>query len=803
MDGGEILESWQNITAATNANPCVITCAGHGYNNGDDVYIKEVSGITELNGRTFRVTNKTANTFELYDYLGNKIDSSTYGAYTSGGKVARIYTISSPYDESDIFDLNYAQSNDVLTITSNKYATRDLTRTSHTSWTLTTFDNRKGPFRELNTSATTLWTNTGKMYSSAAVFDASMVGLYFYLEQSPNDTTKRWEVNKVIVLNDERVAGYNYYKALGGGTTGTYKPDHTEGTGTDGDPGVTWRYLNSGFGIVKVTAFVSSTEVDIESVNAGSTDVDHLTAVPSSIEGGGTPTVLWAYSAWNSTDGYPQAVAYHKQRFWLAGSIKLPNGLWVSQVGGRKEFGASRPILDDDAISLQLDSTEVNAIRHLVPMRELVVLTNTSAHVISGASGLILATDTPITSIEDYNGAAKIKPVIIGNYAFYVDDYQNSIRAIKYSNESGGFSGAEVSAKSNHLFKDKTIVDWAYQKQPYSIIWAVMSDGSLCGFTFMEDRNVAAFHRHETDGVYESVSTIREGNETAVYYTVKRVINGNTVRYIERMATRNISDIRDSFFVHCGLSYDGRNTGSTTMTITGGTTWDVPETLTLTASSSTFKSSDVGDQVVFRYTNSSGQNISLRCTIVGYTSGTVVSVMPNKLVDTSLRSTATTTWEFARSSFRPLEHLEGKSVKILADGNVVYNKTVSNGKVTLDVPAAVVHIGLGYESDLETLDIAKPQGQLKSKTVNVSQIFLTVQESRGISVGVNGFSNMTNYSKRSNEHGYDFAIPLITDVYDIIPNTKWSKKGRVCIRQTDPLPITVNCITTDLHIGGN
>ena len=87
-DGGVVTETAQNITAATKANPCVVTISSHGYSNGDHVVIASVAGMTQLNGRTYKVAGVTTNTFEL-----DGIDSRDYSTYSSGGTAARIYTV--------------------------------------------------------------------------------------------------------------------------------------------------------------------------------------------------------------------------------------------------------------------------------------------------------------------------------------------------------------------------------------------------------------------------------------------------------------------------------------------------------------------------------------------------------------------------------------------------------------------------------------------------------------------------------------------------------------------------------------
>lgn len=68
-----------SITAATNANPVVIT-ATNAYLAGDEVDITGVGGMTELNGNRYTVANPTASDFEL-----SGVDGTGFGTYTSGG----------------------------------------------------------------------------------------------------------------------------------------------------------------------------------------------------------------------------------------------------------------------------------------------------------------------------------------------------------------------------------------------------------------------------------------------------------------------------------------------------------------------------------------------------------------------------------------------------------------------------------------------------------------------------------------------------------------------------------------------
>src|SRR5207245_5783716 len=123
--------------------------------------------------------------------------------------------------------------------------------------------------------------------------------------------------------------------------------------------------------------------------------------------------------------------------------------------------------------------------------------------------------------------------------------------------------------------RSHTGVDMAYQETPDSVIWIPREDGLLIGLTFVPslnpDQQVYAWHQHTTDGSFEHVACVPEGTEDAAYFVVKRTVNGQTQRYIERMASRAVSDVRLGVFLDSALTFDGRNTGVVTMKATGAT----------------------------------------------------------------------------------------------------------------------------------------------------------------------------------------------------------------------------------------
>ncbi|WP_292088493.1 TadE/TadG family type IV pilus assembly protein [Brevundimonas sp.] len=80
----------KTITAATRANPGFITANNHTFKNGDFVWIKDVVGMTQLNGKAYRVANASTNTFSLQSWNGSSwqnVSTSGYSSYSRNGTV--------------------------------------------------------------------------------------------------------------------------------------------------------------------------------------------------------------------------------------------------------------------------------------------------------------------------------------------------------------------------------------------------------------------------------------------------------------------------------------------------------------------------------------------------------------------------------------------------------------------------------------------------------------------------------------------------------------------------------------------
>lgn len=710
--------------------------------------------------------------------------------YSSGGSAGSPVSVVTPWSESDLPQLTYTQSADILYVCHPSYAPRQISRTAHDAWTITEFANIKGPFQDLNTTTTTTVyssaaTGNVTLTASTSIFSAANVGQLIFIEQK--DFGVPWESGKSVAINDIRRSDGKYYRATNAATTGSTRPTHESDTASDG--AVTWEYLHPGFGVAEITAFSSGTSVS----------ATVRQRIPDASVGSGGATYKWALEAWGGNQGYPSSVAFHQQRLCFANTPTQPQTVWMSRTNAYVDFGKSNPIADDDAVTFTVASRQVNAIRHMLTLDKLVLLTSGGEWIVSGAENDTITPSSINIKQQGYRGSSTVPPQVIGNTALYLQDKGSTVRDLGYEFASDSYTGNDLTVLASHLVQGYQIEEWAYQQVPFTCLWCVRDDGVLLSMTYMREQQVIGWHRHDTDGEVESVCVISEGNEDALYIAVKRTIGGTTKRYVERMQTRLINDIKDAFFVDSGLSYDGRNTGATTMTLTSSGVWTYGSaaTFTLTASASYFVVGDIGSEI--HLTANDGR--ILRLLITARSSGTVVTVTINRDVATELRSTALTSWTHARKSFSGLSHLNGKTVSILADGHVAPQATVSSGAVTLAQAAGVVHIGLPIEADFETLDISAPQGEtIRDKNKIVQAVRLLLEESRGLFAGRDE-ANLLEYKQRAQE-SYDDPVSLLTGIADILIGATWSKQGRVFVRQSDPLPLSILAAIPEVSVGG-
>jgi hypothetical protein len=190
----------------------------------------------------------------------------------------------------------------------------------------------------------------------------------------------------------------------------------------------------------------------------------------------------------------------------------------------------------------------------------LATLTNEAEWLLASSDSSPVSPSNIGVTPQSYIGASDIMPSMINNTMIYPAARGGHMREMTYSWQNSGYTTSDLSLRATHLFDNKTIADMDYAKAPYPIVWAVSSDGSLLGMTYIPDQQIVSWHRHETtNGKFESVCVVPEGDQDVLYCVVRRYINGKYTRFIERMIPRSYDDLPDKyFFVDCGASFSNR-----------------------------------------------------------------------------------------------------------------------------------------------------------------------------------------------------------------------------------------------------
>lgn len=769
-NGVQLTDSTKTITGITNANPAVVTATAHGFSNGNEVQISGITGAigSYLNNRNFKVAGVTTNTFQLQYLDGTAVDSTAFGSYGSGGSASRVYQIPTLFASTDLPLIKFTQSADVLTIAHPGYFPQELARLGDTSWTLNYIT--LGPKIGSPTGLSGAYSSTpGPNYN----FD------YVVTAVAPDTLEESYPSNGVSYVAAPMPTASNPVDLSWTAATGAIQYN-------------VYRSLNGVFGFLGVAN--------------GTTFKD----IGASVDLSSTPP--FSRSPFTFPVNYPSTVAYYQQRLTFAGSNNSPDTVWCSRSGKFKNFNTSIPTQDDDAITFRLVSKQVNTVKHLIDVGKLLVFTSDGEWAMNGdAAGTL----TPIAinpKQYSYNGSSDIAPIVVDNTVLYIQARGSIIRDMSYDFQTDGYKGNDLTIFSSHLVDGYTINDWAYTQIPNSIVWIARSDGSLLGLTYVREQQMLAWHRHDFDGSVENVCSVPEGNEDVLYLTIKRVVNGKTVRYLERMSTRQFKDVIDFNGMDAALTYDGRNTNTgSVMALSGGTAWDSNEVLALVSSAGVFTASDVGSAIFLEDRDAQG-NVqgSIRCTITTYTTANLVSVKVNRIVPVGLQNTSTSHWSKAVSRISGLWHLEGKQVSVFADRFVVsspknssYNTlTVANGSITLDQPYAVIRAGLPVTCDLETLDMDSAQvTTLADKKKLITRVTTYLERSRGLWVGarppendsVDPLQGLEELQIRAAEN-YDDPVALATANVDVNIQSEWNSNGRIFIRQVDPIPLTVLAI---------
>lgn len=830
---GHVLEAPKTITGATAANPVVVTAVAHGYSAGHQVFIQNVGGMTRLNGRWFVVANPAANTFELVDQLsGDPVNGTGFAAYTSGGTVARVYEIATPYAVADLPNLKHEQSADVMTFAHNLYPVQELRRTAHDNWAMTapTFQplighptgisavSNSGSGTTYSYKVTAIAAETGEeslpglssttqtitnitqaaqavvttsgahgysvgteVYIAAVVGMTEVNGRRFTIIATPSGTT---------FTVDEDTTGYTAYSS-----GGTANATHVEVSGgTTPNNTISWSAIPAGSVKCSVYRAVNGVYGFVGDAN-GTSFTDNNIAPDLDI---GPPA---ARNPFLFPGQYPGAVGYYEQRRVFGGSLDKPDTSEYSQIGNQSNHSKSSPLKDSDAITATLASREVNEIRHYVGGKDLIILTSGAEWGVNSGQDSAFSAVSIKQKPQSSWGSSHRRPIQAGNTVLFVEENNSRVRSLGYSLQIDGYTGTDMNYLAGHMFESYMIRDWAYASTPDPIVHVVREDGRVACLTFQQEQEVIGWSTWDTPGKFEASCTLRHDEDDAddkVYFVVRRVVNGNVVRYIERTHSRRFTDIRDAFFVDSGLTYDDPiaitdiDASTTTVVVTApshglsnGTEVDFSD-IEWEPEIDEFDAETQPDQLnfeVFTIANATANTFEVTVPSVAGWKGYVEGGYVRRRIQI----------------VTGLDHLEGRSVAALTNGNVVSDMVVTNGAITLPRAAGRIHIGLRYTADIETLAIEAPQGTVQGKRKKIAAVVGRFFRTRGLFYGTDPLA-LSEMKQREDE---DWGQPtdMLTGDKHLTTMGQWDRVAKLYLRQRYPLPLTLLALVPEIALG--
>lgn len=471
---------------------------------------------------------------------------------------AVVHSLDGPFHSLDLDQIKYTQSGAVLYLTHSRDTPQALTfGGSDTSWTFEDLD-----FDGVATSGAGFLalpapdgTETKEHYWKISTIIEYPSGLR--LETVPLTITKQAEFDPYVPAD---LATNLYDPKPGDGHWAEIRYWHNDGI--PADPGyrmLSWKlYRGNGkaFGFLFEKEFDYTNDPESNAMLDVGNDPDFTSSPPM----GTNPFKVYA------TDGTgalvrtedPTACTFYDGRLVFGGTTERPYTLWTSATDNYLDFDERFVPVPDGSITFTLAARRYEQIRSLVSLEKLLVFTDGGVWAVSGGDGPLAADALIQARVQTEIGASWRDPLVVGGAVLYVADRGGMVHDFAFTAEGGGYAGGDVSFLAQHLFR-QDIVNWTHARVPWNQVWAVREDGVMLSLQYQHG-GTPGWAQHDTDGTFEDVCAVPEGDEDAVYVVVRR----GAYLYVERMASRVIEDVADAICVDCAATYEGAATTTPT-----------------------------------------------------------------------------------------------------------------------------------------------------------------------------------------------------------------------------------------------
>jgi len=347
--------------------------------------------------------------------------------------------------------------------------------------------------------------------------------------------------------------------------------------------------------------------------------------------------------------GNPGAICFFENRLWLAGSNLNPRGLAASKTGDYFNFNITGEVKDDSSLRFTINSSNNHQIKWLHSGRDMIIGTSGDEYIMTGGTTGITPTNVSVRTYTSY-GSTVVAPIQIDDRLSFVQTGGTVVREFSYAYDSDAYRASDATVLTEHI-THSGIKEMAYQQQPNKTLWLLLNDGRMAGMVRNEDHKIQAWFEVETSDPKLTYPPLRAQGEDETDAEYSQYVKDYNYYSTFGFGYKSIAVIPDW--------NDSRE----------DIVWNVVTRM-------------VGNRIVqaIEYTPS-----------YGYDKHAVFT-------DSSAKYDGEPT-----SAIKGMNHLEGEMVAIYADGNVVPNQKVIDGRLHFGKDKySTIIMGLPYESILTT-----------------------------------------------------------------------------------------------------
>ena len=688
------------------------------------------------------------------------------GQIYSSGTTA--YELTTTYTAAQIDDIEYVQSADTMWLVHPDHIPRKLTRTAHTTWTITDVTFVDGPYLATNTTTTTMTpsaTGTGSrtFTASASTFASTDVGRSIRYYDSAT-STKFW-----------------------------------------------------GWGVI--TAFTSATvvTVDVKAELAGT-----------------TADTTWRLGAFHKTPSgnYPTKVTFYEERLFYSNTDTHPNTIWGSMSSdfdtfsptGLKDDGDGT-VSDDNAVTYTITSDQVNEITSMYGGKHLHVFTKDGTfNIYSGSATTALTPSSIQADNETKDGAANVKVIPASKAVLFIGKNKKRLREFAYNIDYDSYTSPDLTVLSEHLGFG-LLEDAQFANYPNNILWCRRGDGALLGMTYDKSQDITAWHQHQLGGRvgsatitvsdYANISvgtkiTVTKANGDSVIFTSEASSGAAPAETLGWRPNESNNTTADNIYtaINAHADFTVANPAAAVVTVTE-TTHNATGLLKISTT----------DSIRLATTNETIPEVKSMAVIPGISDlYDTLYILVQRTVDGATVQYV----EFMEEEYREddghvaedaffvdsgltysgssvtsvsgLDHLEGQTVKVLNNGAVESDKIVSSGAITLSNATTKCHVGLGYDAELETVNMEpKSQyGTTQGKRGRIDKVIFRVYETVGLKAGP-ASTNVSVVPFRTTTSAMTATTPKTGDYEFLMPST-YSTENKLYVKSDTVQPCTISAL---------